>query len=47
MDIVQNDYRDDGYGTEPIIGGINCYKCEKTENGNRKVIEVRIKAEKA
>ena len=47
MDIVQNEYRNDGFATEPIIGGINCYKSEKTENNDRKIIEVKIKVEKA
>lgn len=47
LDIVQNEYREDGYGTEPIVGGINCYKSEKLESGDRKIIEVRIKVEKA
>lgn len=47
LEIVQSDYRENGYGTEQIVGGINCYKSEKTENGERKIIEVRIKVEKA
>lgn len=47
LDIVQSDFREDGYGTEPMVGGINCYKSEKTENGDRKIYEVRVKVEKA
>lgn len=47
LDIVQSDYREDGYGTEPIVGGIKCYKSKKTENGDRKIMEVKIKVEKA
>ena len=47
LDIVQNDYREDGWGTEPIVGGINCYKSEKLESGDRKIMEVRVKVEKA
>lgn len=47
LDVVQNDYREDGYGTEPRVGGIFCYKSEKTDKGDRKVIEVHIKVEKA
>lgn len=47
FDICQSDFREDGYGTEPIVGGINCYKSEKTENGDRKIMEVRVKVEKA
>ena len=45
LEIVQSEYREDGYGTEQIVGGINCYKSEKTESG-RKIIEVKIKVEK-
>lgn len=47
LDIVQSEYREDGYGTEQIKEGINCYKSEKTENGDRKIIEMTIKVEKA
>lgn len=47
LDILQSDYREDGWGTEPIVGGINCYKSEKLESGDRKIMEVRIKVEKA
>lgn len=47
LEIVQSDYREDGYGTEQIVGGIECYKSEKTDNGERKIIEVKIKIEKA
>ena len=39
-------YRHLGYVTEKTVGGISCYKSEKTENGNRKITEVRIKVEK-
>lgn len=46
LEIVQSDYRADGYGTEQFVGGINCYKSEKTDNGDRKIIEVTIKVEK-
>lgn len=47
LDIIQNDYREDGWGTEPIVGGINCYKSVKTDSGERKIMEVRIVVEKA
>lgn len=47
LDMVQSDYREDDWGTEPIIGGINCYKSEKLESGDRKIMEVKIKVEKA
>lgn len=46
LDIVQSEYREDGYGTEQIKGGINCYKSEKTDSGERKIIEITIKVEK-
>lgn len=39
-------YRDLGYATEKIVGGINCYKSEKTDNGNRKITEVKVTVEK-
>ena len=39
-------YRNLGYATEKIVGGINCYKSEKTDNGNRKTTEIIIKVEK-
>ena len=47
LDIIQSDYREDDWGTEPIKGGINCYKSEKLENGDRKIMEVKIEVEKA
>lgn len=39
-------YRDLGYATEKIVGGINCYKSEKTDDGNRKITEIEVKVEK-
>lgn len=47
LNIVRRDLITDGYGTEPIVGGINCYKSEKLEEGGRKIMEVRVKIEKA
>lgn len=47
LEIIQSEYRENGYGTEQIVGGINCYKSEKAENGDRKIIEMKIKVEKA
>lgn len=47
LDIVRSDLMEDGYGTEEIVGGINCYKSEKLENGRRKIMEVRVKIEKS
>ncbi len=45
-EIVQNEYREEGFGTEEIVSGINCYKSEKIENDGRKIIEITIKVEK-
>lgn len=47
MDIIQEDYRNLGFATEPRIGGIYCYKSEKTTQGDRKITEIIIKVEKA
>lgn len=47
LDVIQSDYREEGYGTEPIVGGINCYKSEKTEGGEIKIIEERVVVVKA
>lgn len=46
LEITQSIYRENGYGTEQIVGGINCYKSEKTDSGERKTIEMKIKIEK-
>lgn len=45
-EIVQSEYREEGFGTEEITSGINCYKSEKIENGRKKIIEITIKVEK-
>lgn len=47
LELVQSDYREKGYETEPIVGGIFCYKSEKTSDGERKITAIRIKVEKA
>ena len=47
LEIIQSEYREKEYGTEQIVGGISCYKSEKTDNGKRKIIEITIKVEKA
>lgn len=47
LDIVRSDLMAEGYGTEPMVGGIFCYKSERLEKGNRKIIQVRVKVEKA
>lgn len=46
LDIVRSDMIADEWGTEPIVGGINCYKSEKLEKG-RKIMNVIVKVEKA
>ena len=46
-EIVQSDFRTEGYSTEPISkGGISCYKSEKTPEGNRKYIEFTVEVKK-
>lgn len=45
-EIVQSDYREQGYATEEKVGGIFCYKSEKITTG-RKIEEITIKVEKA
>lgn len=47
LEIVQQDYRNMGFATEPRVGGIYCFKSEKTAQGERKITEVMIKVEKA
>lgn len=47
QEIMQSEYREEGYETEPRVGGIYCYKNEKTANGDREITEIIIKAEKA
>lgn len=46
FDIVQNEYRERGYATEVRVGSLYCYKSDKTDEGNRKIIEILIKVEK-
>ena len=45
-EIVQNVYRTSGYSTEERKGSLYCYKSEKTDNGNRRIIEILVKVEK-
>lgn len=47
LEIVQSYYKEKGYATETIKSGINCYKSEKDSQGERKIIELQIKVEKA
>ena len=46
FNIVQNEYRKRGYSTEIGVGSLYCYKSDKTDEGNRKIIEILIKVEK-
>lgn len=46
FDIVQDVYRGKGFATEVRVGSIYCYKSEMTAQGDRKVTEILIKAEK-
>ena len=46
-EIVQNDYRENGYATEVRVGSIFCYKSKITEKGNRETEKILIKVEKA
>ena len=46
FDIVQNEYRANGYTTEVRAGSLYNYKSEKTAQGERKVTEILIKVEK-
>lgn len=46
FEYLEGFYKHLGYATEKIVGGINCYKNEKTDNGNRKITEIRVKVEK-
>ena len=45
-EIVQSDYRERGYATSLFVGGLYCIKSEKTDKGERKTTEIRIKVEK-
>ena len=45
-EIVRMEYVEKGYATEDRVGGISCYKSEKTNKGERKITEINIKVEK-
>ena len=45
-EIVQNDYKENGYATEIRVGGIFCYKSKLTEKGERETEKVLIKVER-
>lgn len=46
-ELKKDDYINNGYGVEQIVGGISCYKMEKDIDGEFQIIEIEIKAEKA
>lgn len=46
FDIVQSEYVSMGYATEKRVGSLHCYKSEKTDEGNRRIMEILIKVEK-
>ena len=46
FDIVQSEYKEMGYATEVRVGSLYCYKSDKTDKGNRKIIEILIKVER-
>ena len=45
-EIVQNDYKENGYTTEVRVGGIFCYKSKLTEKRERETEKVLIKVER-
>lgn len=46
FDVVQSEYREQGYATEKRVGSLFCYKSEKTTDGKREITEILIKVEK-
>ena len=46
FEIVQRDYREQGWATEVGIGCLHCYKSKKTAEGKREITEILIKVEK-
>lgn len=45
-EVIENEYREEGYATEKRVGGLYCYKSNKNAQGERKIIEEWIKVEK-
>lgn len=45
-DVVQSEYREQGYATEKRVGGLYCYKSCKTTEEKREITEILIKVEK-
>lgn len=46
FNIVQSEYISMGYATEKRVGSLYCYKSEKTDEGNRRIMELLIEVEK-
>ena len=46
FDIIQNEYRNQGWATEVRVGSLYCYKSKITAEGKREVTEILIKVEK-
>lgn len=46
FDVVQSEYKGNGYETEVRVGSLYCYKSEKTADGKREITEILIKVEK-
>ena len=45
-EIVESEYREKGFATEERVGGLLCYKSDKTAEGKREITEILIKVEK-
>lgn len=45
-EIIESEYREEGYATEKRVGGLYCYKSSKNAQGERKITEEWIKVEK-
>lgn len=46
IEILKQDYIEQGFAADQIVGGIYCYKSEKTAQGDRKITEIMVKVEK-
>lgn len=45
-EISKECYIENGYATESVKNGLNCYKSEKNAKGVREIIETRVRIEK-
>ena len=45
-EIEQSEFREQGYATSNIVGGLYCIKSQIPDKGERKTTEIRIKVEK-